>query len=264
MGQNKKAEGSPLDECYFTGSVASALCWFGCSSGKQLRATQAPSFLRGTVCGPNIKCTKARIQLSARLYALVLVDIWLVMAWLWPQERPAQVISFHLVCGHVRCGSDMDQEKFSFWMPCVWKQTFHNVAMVHKSYPVSLFLVFVQRSLMDSPYPPTTDTCLKCIFSTICGFMDVSVWSCRASKLPVVTYTPASPPCPFWCVITRFFAFSSHLWIAQLWSPGSRMSIYLSDNLHLVNSNHGTTDLSHEERKPTNWANKLSYFDHLC
>lgn len=83
--------------------------------------------------------------------------------------------------------------------------------MVHKSYPVSLFLVFLQRSLMDGPYPPTTDTRLKCILSTICGFMDESVLNCHASKLPVVTYTPASPPGAFWRVITQFFAFSSHL-----------------------------------------------------
>lgn len=33
---------------------------------------------------------------------------------------------------------------------------------------------------MDGPYPPNTDTSLKCIFSTICGFMDGSVLSCHA------------------------------------------------------------------------------------
>lgn len=154
----------------------------------------------------------------------------------------------------------MDQENFAFWMPCVWRQTFHNVAMVHKSYPVSLFLVFLQRSLMDGPYPPTTDTRLKCIFSTICGFTDESVLNCHASKLPVVTYAPASPPGPFWHVITQFFAFSSHLWIARFRSPGSWISICLSDNLHLVNGNHDTTDLSHEERKqPTNSAISVTY-----
>lgn len=110
------------------------------------------------------------------------------------------------------------------------------------------------------PYPPTADPRLNCIFSTICGFIDERVLSCRASKLPVLTFTPASPPGPFWCVITQVFAFSSHLWIARLRSPGSQMSIYLSDNLQLVNGNHGTTDLSHEERKqPTNSATLITY-----
>lgn len=45
---------------------------------------------------------------------------------------------------------------------------------------------------MDVPYPPNTDNSLKCIISTMRGFIDESVLSCFASQLPVVAYTPAS------------------------------------------------------------------------